>query len=246
MSKLFEDCDFVMVYIDDVVIFSRSFAEHIEHVQIVLQKLNGANLKANPQKCDFGRTKILILGYMISEQGIQVCSEKLLQMESWKAPTTGKQVMQHLGFLNYFREMIPSYSTLMAPIEKLRFEKVLKWTPEYQVIYDKAFKILSSELVLSYPDFSKEFMIATDASNHGIGAVLYQEIDGKTRFISFISRALSGGESNYSATKRELLGIVFALKKFRYYVFGTHFKLFTDHMALTYLHTQKHFFLHLY
>jgi hypothetical protein len=135
--------------------------------------------------------------------------------------------------------MIRGYANLFHPLEKLRSQKTITWTTEYQSIYDKAFKILSSELILSYPDFENDFKVATDASNHGLGAVLYQEKDGKKHYISFASRALTDSEKGYGATKRELMGVIFALRKFRYYLFGKHFKLYTDHKALTYLHTQK-------
>jgi hypothetical protein len=136
--------------------------------------------------------------------------------------------------------MIPGYSQLFHKLEGLRYQKTVQWTAEYQGIYDKAFQILSSDLILSYPDFNSEFCVATDASNHGIGAVLYQVIDNTTRYISFASRALTESEAGYGATKGELMGVVFDLQKFRYYLYGKHFKLYTDHKALTYTHTQNH------
>jgi hypothetical protein len=193
----------------------------------------------NPEKCIFAKTEILILGYMISSAGIRVCPEKILQIQDWKPVTTGKQIQQHLGFFNYFREMIPCYAKLFHKLEKLRYHKKVIWTKEYQSIYDKAFKILASQLVLSYPEFDNDFLVATDASNYGIGAVLYQNINGEKKYISFASRALSDSELGYGATKRELLGVIFALRKFRYYLYGKHFTLLTDHKALTYIHTQK-------
>ena len=193
----------------------------------------------NRTKSIFGKTDILILGYMISAEGIRVCPDKILLIQKRATPSTGKQIQQHLGFFNYFREMIPGYSKLFDKLECLRYKKHIVWTPEYQAIYDKAFKILSSDLVLSYPDFNESFYVSTDAPNHGIGAVLYQVIEEKTRYISFTSRALSQSERGYGATKRELLGIVYALRKFRYYLYGKKFRLYTDHKALTYMHTQK-------
>jgi transposase InsO family protein len=239
LATLFHDCEFVLVYIDDIIIFSHSFVDHIKHLKKVFALLNQANLKVNLEKCLFALTKILILGYQISEDGIEVCPQKLLQIEEWKTPSTGKHIQKHLGFFNYFREMIPLYSKLVAPLEELRYADHITWTKEYASIYDKLKSILASGLVLSYPDFEKKFEVATDASNYGIGAVLYQVIDGRTNYIAFASRALHSGEKSYGATKRELLAVVNALKHFRYYLFGKRFKLYTDHKALTCIHTQK-------
>ena len=132
------------------------------------------------------------------------------------------------------------YSKLMAPLEQLRHSESIEWTTDLQSIMDKVRNILSSNLVLSYPDFDKEFHVATDASNHGIGAVLYQEVDGKRKYVSFSARAITTSESGYGSTKRELLAIIFALKQFRPYLFGSPFKLYTDHKALIFMFTQKH------
>lgn len=239
LSNLFKDLDFVLVYIDDIIIFSNSFAELSRHLAMVLKILNGANLRVNRKKCTFAKTEILILGYMISEKGISVCRDKLLQIQDWKEVKTGKQIQKHLGFFNYFRELIPNYAKLFAPLERLRNAKSIQWNSEYQNIYEKAMQILSSGLVLSYPDFDQPFKVATDASNLGLGAVLYQQIHGETKYISFASRSLSESERSYGATKRELLGVIFALRKFRYYLYGKHFVLYTDHNALTFIHTQK-------
>jgi hypothetical protein len=202
LTGLFADLLFVLVYIDDIVVFSKSYADHARHILKVLEVLNGANLRINESKCIWAKTEILILGYMISEAGIKVCQEKVLQIQDWSTPTSGKYIQQHLGFFNYFRETIPNYASLFHPLEKLRYAKSIVWKPEFQKIYDTAFKVLSSDLVLSYPDFNYPFCVGTDASNYGIGAVLYQVIDNKKHYISFASRAIKESESSYGATKR--------------------------------------------
>lgn len=214
LATLFRDLPYVLVYIDDIIILSSSFHEHVRHINVVLHRLTKSNLRINPEKCLYALQQILILGYLISADGIQVCQDKLVKIESWAAPTSGKQIQKHLGFFNYFRELIPLYSKLVWPLEKLRFEKVVTWSSAYQAIYDQIFKILASGMVLSYPDFDEEFCVGTDASNYGVGAVLYQLIEGKTKYISFASRALHDGEKGYGATKRELLACVYALKHF--------------------------------
>lgn len=127
------------------------------HVKTVLNILNEANLRCSPEKCFFGYVELIILGYHISGDGIRVATDKLLVMDTWKAPVSGNQLEKHLGFFNYFREMIPNYSKLMAPLERLRKAPQISWTEEFQFIYKKVRSILTSDLVLSYPDFSQEF-----------------------------------------------------------------------------------------
>lgn len=215
MSHLFRNCPFVKVYMDDIIVHSSSFREHVHHIALVIEILNDANLKLNPDKCFFAKESIIALGYRISSAGIHVASEKLLAMDEWTEPTTGKMIERHLGFYNFFRELIPNYSTLMAPLEKLRKAKTVIWTDAFRSIYSNVRQILASELVLTFPDFRHPFFVGTDASNKGIGGVLYQIINNKTLYISFAARAIIASEAGYSATKRELLAIVFCLSKFR-------------------------------
>ncbi len=135
------------------------------------------------------------------------------------------------------------YSRLSRPLDRLRKTKNLKplWTNEHTQAYDRLRTALHSSLILSFPDFSAPFCVGTDASDKGLGAILYQEPEpGNIKYVAFAARAISKSESNYGATKRELAAIIFALEKFRYYLWGTHFKLYTDHKALTYMFTQRH------
>jgi transposase InsO family protein len=241
MMEIFRGLSFVLIYIDDIVIFSGNQRDHLGHIRIVLDRLNKWNLRLQISKCQFFCTELIILGYRVSEYGIQVAKEKLLAIQNWPTPTSGKHLQQQLGFFNYFRKLVPLFSTLFGPLEKLRNEKDITWTQEYQEIYKAAINLLSSDLVLAFPNFEQKFVVGTDASDHGISAILYQEYDGRTYYIKFASRALQGAEAtSYGATKRELLAIVFALKEFRAYLWGRSFILRTDHKALTYLFTQKY------
>jgi transposase InsO family protein len=164
-------------------------------------------------------------------------------MAEWTIPQTGNQLEKHLGFLNFFRDIIPNYAQITAPLDKLRKEPDLStlWLDKHTAIYSQLRAILSSDIVLSFPNFQEPFFVGTDASNHGLGAVLYQKYDDKTHYISFASRSLSVGEkgNGYGAPERELEAVIFALEKFRYYIYGTRFTLLTDHKALTYIFTQK-------
>jgi hypothetical protein len=179
------------------------------------------------------------LGHRINAEGIKVAREKLVQMGEWKIPTSGEMIMKQTGFLNYFRDFIPGYAKLMAPIEKLRFADNIEWSDEHQAINRKIRSILESDLIISHPNYAEPFLVATDASKLGIGAALFQEIEGQKSYIRFSSRSLSSSEQNYGATKRELLAIVFALKAFRAYIWGSRFKVLTDHKALTFMFSQK-------
>ena len=243
ISALFADLNFVRVYVDDIIIFSRSFSIHLLHVETVLRRLNQANLRTQAEKGLYGVTTIPLLGYEISPLGYRESPEKLVAIEDWSYPSTGNQLEKHLGFFNFFRDVIPLYSKLSSPLDKLRKAPSLKglWKPIHTEAYDKLKMALHSSIILSFPDFTRPFQVGTDASDRGLGAILYQEEEeGKPKYIAFAARSLTKGERGYSATKRELAAIVFALKKFRYYLWGSHFTLYTDHKALTYLFTQRH------
>jgi transposase InsO family protein len=242
MHTLLGHLEFVKCFVDDIIIHSRSHEEHIQHLKTVLEILNANNLIVNTEKCIFAVHEIVILGHQINRRGISLAADKLLALDSWTLPKTGKQLGRHLGFFNYFRDLIPLYSKLTEPLDKLRTASSLEslWTVEHTKIYEKLKQIMLSKILLHYPNFSKPFCVATDASSRGLGGCLYQLDDhGTPQFISFASRSLTPGEGNYGATQRELLGIIFCLKHFEYYLYGSHFQLFTDHRALSFLFSQK-------
>ena len=226
--------------------FSKTREEHAEHVRCVLERLTAANLIVNPDKCHFYATQIVLLGFVVDLKGKRVDPSKLANIELWVPPTTGTQVQSYMGTFNFFREYIPLFSTLAAPLDKLRhLTKPFKLN-EIELEAFNTFKaLLTSAPILHFPDFSLIFYVATDASNVGIAAVLYQRVYNEetkkwdTRYISFMARSLQERERRYSATQKELLGIVFALTKFHYYIWGRFFTLYTDHRALTFIHTQK-------
>ncbi|KAG1535370.1 hypothetical protein G6F49_013187 [Rhizopus delemar] len=168
------------------------------------------------------------------------CAVYFTNALTWPRPSSGKEIQRFLGLVNYFRKYLPNISEVTAPLDKLRFEGKLDklWTSEQESAFEKIKALLSSAPLLHHPDLEQPFYVATDASNYSIGAVLYQVIKNETRYIGFMARSLSTSEKNYSTTKRELLAVIFALKKFHPFLWGNPFTLYTDHKALTYLHTQ--------
>lgn len=268
MTQIFKDMPFVRTFIDDIVIMSKNMEEHAVHVKAAIEALTKVNLVLNVDKCHFAQSCVYLLGFCISAKGSSLDTRKLTNIEEWPRPTCGTDVQRFLGVVNYFREHIPKAAMLTAPLDHLRNSKIITekdWTPLHQTHFEAIKKVLLSNVVLSQPDLRQPFFVATDASNYGIGAVLYQEHveltsnvnstdvvkndnvlkdKGKKKttikYIGFMARSLSKSERNYSTTKRELLAIVFALKKFHKFLWGNPFTLYTDHKALTYLHTQKY------
>jgi len=244
-SRILGDLKFVRNFIDDILIASRSRVEHAIHVRMVIKRLTEAKLIINREKCSFFSTQVALLGFIVDVNGKRIDPNKLANIEEWLPPTTGKGVMSYMGTFNFFRDNVPLIATIGAPLDALRNVQGPFVLNKEQL---RSFEALKNLLILApimyFADFSLPFYVATDASNVGIGAVLYQLPDGESnpkniRYISFVARSLQPSERRYSATQRELLAIVFALKKLHYYLWGKHFTLFTDHRALTFMHSQK-------
>lgn len=160
---------------------------------------------------------------------------------SWPRPKTGKDIMRFLGIITYFRDWIPNVSQLTAPLDKLRYADSLDglWQDTQETFFQTLKNVLLKAPILRYPNLNYPFYVATDTSNVGIGAVLYQVINGETRHISFVARSLNAAQRKYTTTRKELLAVVYALQQFHQYLWGRHFTLLTDHHALNYFHTQR-------
>jgi hypothetical protein len=211
MNVLLGDLPFVAVFVDDVVIFSDNITEHTHHVAEVIQRLTNVNLALNRAKCCFAHRAVYLLGFCISEGGRKSLDpRKLVNTQEWPKPKTGKDIERFLGLVNYFRAHIPRAPSLTAPLDKLRKEKDLSraWGPEQDMAFTNLKRLLAEHPVLDTYDPKRPFYVATDASNVGIGAVLYQLDDQeRKRYISFQARSLKPAERNYQVTKKELLAI---------------------------------------
>ena len=239
ITNVLEDClEFAACYVDDIVIMSKTKEDHIEHVGKVLQALTKAHLRVNKSKSKFGMKKVKLLGFLVSEEGIIPDQGRLADIFNVPTPTSVKEIQRFLGMTNYLRQHVPMYADIAHPLEAVRMSKSFQWSPSL----DEAFKRLKTAIIhaklLSVPRPDLPLLLATDASNEGIAAMLYQ-IDGdKQLFLSFESRALKEAERNYHANKKELLAIVFGLLKNQHIVQGRHFTLLTDHHSLIYLKSQ--------
>ena len=222
----------VVVYIDNITIFSNSLNEHLHDVDKLLAKLDGANLKVNLNKCSFCKEEVLVLGHIVSKEGISPNPKKVEAILESRRPASVTEVKSFLGVVNFYRKFIKNCSTVAEPLILLTRGNKKKgcyfWSEEQEAAFTRLKSMLAKAPVLRFPDWANLFWIECDASSVGIGAVISQlEIgDGEMirRPISFASRALNRAERNYSVTDREGLALVWAVKTFKPYVFGMPFK----------------------
>ena len=205
------------VFLDDIVIYAKSLLEHDSKVRLVFDRFRESNLKLKPEKCEFLRKEVSYLGHVISENGVLPDETKTKVIDEFPTPQTVKQLRSFLGLMSYYRRFIQGFSKLAAPLHKLlQKDARYEWTDEQE----RAFRSLKSKLIsppiLRYPDYSRRFVLTTDASNEGLGAVLSQGEIGKDLPVAFASRSLNKAERNYSTTEKELLAIVWGV-----YVFQT-------------------------
>ena len=241
----------LLIYLDDIVIFSKDFDTHLTNLDMVFSRLYDAGLKIKPNKCHLFQKKVKYLGHIISADGIATDPEKCEVLKSWPKPNCPKEVRKFLGFAGYYRRFVPNFSKIAKPLfaltgqlKKRTRKPILKkgpfiWTDECQTAFDTLRQCLITPPVLAYPDFNRPFRVYTDASNNGLGAVLSQEVDGKERVIAYASRGLRKAEkndANYSAFKLELLALKWAIgEKFRDYLLGSEVDVYTDHNPLVHL-----------
>ena len=225
-----------LLYIDDVIIFADSFEQHLERLSEVLSRLQTAGLKLSPKKCQLFKKKVCFLGHVVSEHGISTDPAKIRAVEQWSAPTDVHQVRSFLGLCSYYRRFVEGFATIARPLHKLTEKKnPFRWTPECQESFMRLKQALCSSPILCYPTIRQNFVLDTDASGVGIGAVLSQVEDGKERVVAYYSRALNKAERNYCITRKELLAVVEAVKHFHHYIYGVETVVRTDHGALTWL-----------
>lgn len=253
MNDCFEDMHLkiCLIYMDDVIIFADTFEEHLDRLQQVLKRLRDCGFKLAPDKCSFFKDKIKFLGHIISEKGIEPDPAKVEKIKTWPTPKNPIEVRQFLGFAGYYRRFVKDFAAITKPLSSLmppptQTKKTRKkfnhqpwtWGPEQDKAFQHLKELLVSPPILAYADYSLPFELHTDASTHGLGAVIYQEQEGHRRVIAYASRGLNKAEKNYSAHRLEFLALKWSItEKFNDYLYGTRFRVYTDNNPLTYILT---------
>ena len=232
MSSLMAGLEFVRVYLDDCLILNKTtFTDHLTKLALAFQRLSDAGLRVNADKSFFGRDAIEYLGYWVTREGIQPLPAKVEAMLNMEEPKTRKQLRAFIGLVNYYRDMWHRRSHVLAPLTQLCSEtKPFVWGDAQRKAFREAKRILSKDAILAFPDFSKEFVIYTDASLYQLGGVITQD----KKPLAFYSRKLTDAQTRYTTTERELLSIVETLKEFRNILLGHKIVVYTDHKNLIY------------
>ena len=232
---------FVIVYLDDILIYSRTLEEHIHHVDEVLGILKQHQLYAKMKKCAFGKTQVEFLGHQVSAKGIATSPHKIEAVQQWPTPRNLRELRGFLGFVNYYRKFVPHFSERSAPLTQLlRKNEPWNWSRNRQGAFQDLKKALTSAPTLLIPDPNRTFLLTTDASEVALGAVLAQNQGNGFQPIAFESRKLTSAEKNYTTREKELLAIIHACKVWRCYLEGPEFVINTDHQTLEFIQTQKH------
>jgi hypothetical protein len=226
---------FVVVFIDDILVYSKNEDEHTKHLHTVLQRLRDHRLYAKLSKCDFWLREIKFLGHTISQDEISVDPEKVQEVMDWEPPSTVRQIRSFLGLAGYYRRFIPDFSRIAKPMTKLLKKGVkFEWSQKCEDVFHALRQHLTIAPVLAQPNNTKSFDIYCDASGTRLGCVLMQD----NRVLAYASRALRPHEQNYPMHDLELAVVVHALKIWRHYLMGAHCNIYTDHKSLKYIFTQ--------
>ena len=231
----------LLLYLDDIIVYSTDFNSHLERLRVVLERFKAANLKLKPSKCELLQREVKFLGHVVNEHGVSTDPDKVKAVREWPTPKCQSEVRTFLGFVGYYRKFCPDYATVAKPLNRIasKSQKDFVWGTEEEDSFQCLRQFILESPVLAYPDYSKEFLLDTDASLDGAGAVLSQIQDGEERVIAYFSKTFSPAERNYCVTRRELLAIVMATKHFRPYLYGRKFGMRTDHASLQWLYRRK-------
>ena len=248
-QRLMESClgelhlNWCIIYLDDIIVFSRMPEEYVHRLRAVFNKLKAASLKLKPSKSDLFKKEIKYLGHMVSQEGVSTDPDKIKSVTEWPQPTTVTEVRSFLGFVSYYRRFIPNFSKVAKPLntllqnlegipsQKKKFK--VRWGPEQQEAFETLQRLCTESSILAYADFKAPFTLHTDASGDGLGAVLYQVQEAKKRVIAYASQSLTRSERNYPVHKLEFLALKWAITdKFHKYLYGSQFQVYTDNNPL--------------
>ncbi|GJV31020.1 RNA-directed DNA polymerase [Tanacetum coccineum] len=225
---------FVVVYFDDILVYSRTETDHQSHLQQLFEVLDREKLYGNLEKCDFFASQVTFLGYLVSAQGIQVDDKKIQAIQDWPVPQTIQQVRSFHGLASFYRRFIKNFSTIVAPMTEVTKYKHFEWNPQAQLAFEELKRQLSSTPVLALPCFTDVFEVECDASGVGIGAVLSQS----GRPIAYFSEKFNEAKRRYTTYDKEFYAIIRALDHWQHYLISKEFILHSDHEALKYIQGQ--------
>ena len=240
MDEVFSEwSEFCQAYIDDLIVFSETFEEHVEHVRLVLTKLREKGLIVKLPKCEFCVSELDFLGHNVGVKGVRMQKRKVEAIKAMKPPRNETEMKRFLGMAGYYRRYIQNYARRTHRLGQIaRGREKFSWTDAHQIEFDDIKKAMTEDPVMAYPDWDKQFILTTDASLSGLGAVLSQMYPDGERVVAYESRRLTPAEANYGITQLEALAVVWAVEKFRDpYLITRRFKLITDHSALKKLQT---------
>ena len=227
---------FVIVFIDDILIYSQTQEEHGQHLRLILELLRKEKLYAKFSKCEFWIREVRFLGHVVSGKGIHVDPTKIEAIQNWETPKTPTEVRQFLGLAGYYRRFIENFSKIAKPLTALtQKDRKFDWGDTQEAAFQQLKKMLCSAPILSLPEGIEDFVVYCDASHQGLGCVLMQ----RDKVIAYASRQLKVHEVNYTTHDLELGAVVFALKIWRHYLYGTKSTIFTDHKSLQHIFDQK-------
>lgn len=230
----------VFVYLDDVVVISQTFEQHLVILDEVFRRLREANVTVSVDKCQFCKPEMKYLGYVVDCNGLHVDPDKVKAMLEIPTPTCVRDVRSIVGTFSWYRKFVPEFSSIIAPMTALlRKNSKFQWTAECAESFRRVKELLVAAPILSCPDYSKPFVVQTDASGFGLGAVLTQPSPEGDKVISYLSRSLTRQERNYTTTERECLAVLWAIEKLRPYLDGVQFTVVTDHYSLLWLQNLK-------
>lgn len=222
-----------LVYLDDILIYSRTFEDHLCHLEEVLTRIQSAGLKLNSKKCHFAQDHVVFLGHVVSRDGLRPDPRNTEKVMTWPTPTTVSEVRAFVGLCSYYRRFVQNFSQHAAPLNHLASKNVpFKWTSECEAAFAFLKRCLTCSPIVALPDFSHPFRIYTDASKDAVGAVLAQDRAGMERVVAYASRALTHTQKQWSTFDRELWAVVWAVREFKHYVGLSTFTIVTDHRPL--------------
>ncbi|KAL6466207.1 hypothetical protein MHYP_G00263400 [Metynnis hypsauchen] len=225
--------DICLIYLDDIIVYSTDFSQHLQHLKEVFQRFRAAGLKLKPSKCHLARSSVTFLGHHISSAGIRPDPANIEKVSSWPVPHSATEVRAFLGLCSYYRRFIRQFSHIAEPLHRLTHKGVVfEWSSAANDAFQTLKQALTSPPVLAFPNLSAPFLLHTDASLHAIGSVLSQKVAGKEHAIAFASHTLSASERKWSTFDRELYAIVWSVRHFRHYLAFHPFTIVTDHKPL--------------